>query len=216
MAKKKVARAGQKKSKVASQPGGERTAKGKTKKKPGARESKRKQSRYADEIREAEARLDELVRSQPPDGESSRPGDRPLLPRPTVNPFTGEPISLPQARDFGDVARLVAAGNAGELKKLFDEGMTFEEFQINYEIDASDHDYLHVAAERGALETVKLLVEQGADTAELDSQYHVTALETAVTYKQRKVAEYLVTCTESTKALKAATKFLRASRAKHR
>jgi ankyrin repeat protein len=138
---------------------------------------------------------------------TQKKSDRPLLPRPKVNPFTGEPMDFPEARDWGDVSNMVLNGKVDELRELFEEGMTFQEFQINYNPDG-DRDYLHVAAENGDLEMVKLLVEQGADTGEPHSEYWTTALEIAVDHKKKNVVEYLVDRTESAEARKRGWEFL--------
>lgn len=115
---------------------------------------------------------------------------------------------MPDVPDWGDVHELVRKSKIRELRTLFREGMTFKEFCANYEYRAEDRDYLHLAARQGDLELVKLLVEQGADTGELDNEFHITALETAVQHKQHAIAEYLVSRTESQDARKAAWLFL--------
>lgn len=110
-----------------------------------------------------------------------------------VNPFTGKPMD---AVDWGDVFELVELKKTLALKNLFDEGMTFEEFQNAYWGRLEDNEYLHRAAEQGNLAMVKLLVEQGADPDELDEVYQ-TPLERAFEANRKQVAKYLFERTQS-------------------
>ncbi|QDV53338.1 ankyrin repeat domain-containing protein [Gimesia fumaroli] len=110
-----------------------------------------------------------------------------------INPFTGEPMD---AVDWGDVFELVEKNKTRALKNLFEDGMTFEEFQNTYWGRLEDNEYLHRAAEQGSLPMVKLLIEQGADPDELDEIYQ-TPLERAFLAKKKQVAKYLFERTQS-------------------
>ncbi|MCA9014927.1 MAG: ankyrin repeat domain-containing protein [Planctomycetaceae bacterium] len=110
-----------------------------------------------------------------------------------INPFTGEAMD---AVDWGDVFELVSQNKTRALKNLFEEGMTFEEFQNTYWGRLEDNEYLHRAAEQGNLAMVKLLIEQGADPDALDDVYQ-TPLERAFLAKQKQVAKYLFAQTQS-------------------
>ena len=103
------------------------------------------------------------------------------------------------AVDWGDVFELVELKKTRALQSLFDEGMTFEEFQNAYWGRKEDNEYLHRAAEQGNLTMVKLLVEQGADPDELDDVYQ-TPLERAFDANKKQVAKYLFERTKSENA----------------
>lgn len=119
------------------------------------------------------------------------------------------------AIDWGDVFELVEKNKTSTLKNLFEDGMTFEEFQNTYWGRLEDNEYLHRAAEQGTLPMVKLLIEQGADPDELDDVYQ-TPLERAFLAKKKQVAKYLFERTQSETAKQLVKDTLYPSRKKGR
>lgn len=99
--------------------------------------------------------------------------------------------------DWGDVVEMFEKCDAEQLRALFEEGMTFEEFQRDYANEKEDYDYLVIAADKGYLDLVRLLVEQGADPDQWQDGTGDRAIDCAIHNKYRDLLEYLVTVVKS-------------------
>ncbi|QDU50241.1 ankyrin repeat domain-containing protein [Gimesia panareensis] len=124
--------------------------------------------------------------------------ERPKL----VNPFTGEPSEHTQ---WVEVDEYIANGNIEGLKKLFDEGMTMLELEMNY---SNEGLFLHDAAMQGNLKLIQFLIEKGADPNVRDEVDHTCPLEAAVDHDQREIAKYLLDKTEAPESRKYAEEYL--------
>lgn len=124
--------------------------------------------------------------------------ERPKL----VNPFTGEPSEHTQ---WVEVDEYIANGNIEGLQKLFDEGMTMLELEMNY---ANEGLFLHDATMQGNLKLVQFLIEKGADPNVRDEEDRTCPLEVAVNNDQREVAKYLLDKTEAPESRKYAEEYL--------
>lgn len=124
--------------------------------------------------------------------------ERPRL----INPFTGE---LSQHTQWVEVDEYIASGNIEGLKKLFDEGMTMLELEMNF---SNEGLFLHDAVERGNLKLIQFLIEKGADPNVRDEVDHTCPLEAAVDHDQREIVQYLLDKTEAPESRQYAEEYL--------